>query len=710
MVFADGDSIRTVRVWARDIHKDAAAKVKFIYKTDPCDGPIPPIGGGSFSGKIPFDLRHNDPITFTFDPTPGFKEYEAYCKETIDLNVVNETRGGVLPLVYSWPTNPVPPVETYSHTVNNSPDLVKVTVSDGCNNQTDATVKIVNKPIQLQTIPTLSFCAPGMSQEVEAHWMPANDFPGYDFVSNLCNWNNITDTPPTLLGTGNPFTIVYDNDYVEQIWQAKYNVTDVCGNNASGTFNVDQTGKLDIGDDKYICEGESVELITFTPSLNDDPMNYVWYKETVSPPNKIGNGPSITVIPGDTTQYILYILDKCNEVQYDSLIVFVDHFLPEITISPASAEVCPGEVVTFTANDANVWEWTPGGETTQSITRTETVPGVYTYTLTASSDYCIDKQVSASYEVFPQPSPAFSFMPDEEACTGEDIQFTYGDDAVGKEFDWDFGDGGTSTIPNPVHAYVNPNTYTVYLHVQQYICDDDTSMTVLVNPLPAPDFTADVFEGCLPVDVQFTDKSQDVFPGAIYEWNLGDGTSSGVQNPAHTYNTAGLFSVSLKISNTERCFASISKPNLIQANPNPIADFEADPWITTMDRPDIDFSNLSIADSAWYDFLWDFGDGSTSGDENPSHTYTDAGDYYISLRVETINGCWDTTLEMVALTEEVKLFIPNAFTPNGDGVNDVFEIKGTPIMDFNLYIYDRWGGELWSTHDFGTQWDGNDRS
>jgi len=129
-----------------------------------------------------------------------------------------------------------------------------------------------------------------------------------------------------------------------------------------------------------------------------------------------------------------------------------------------------------------------------------------------------------------------------------------------------------------------------------------------------------------------------------------------------------------------------------------------------MDSPDIDFDNLSIADSAWYDFQWDFGDGETSGEENPSHTYTASGDYYISLRVETINGCWDTTLAMVALTEEVKLFIPNAFTPNGDGINDVFQIKGTPITDFNLYIYDRWGGKIWSTHNYETQWDGTDES
>ena len=72
-----------------------------------------------------------------------------------------------------------------------------------------------------------------------------------------------------------------------------------------------------------------------------------------------------------------------------------------------------------------------------------------------------------------------------------------------------------------------------------------------------------------------------------------------------------------------------------------------------------------------------------------------------------MNGCLGDTTLYVALTEEVRLFIPNAFTPNGDGLNDVFEIKGTPVADFNLYIFDRWGGQIFSTHNYEEKWDGN---
>jgi len=706
VTFQKGDSVKTIRLSAVNVINDIS-NVKFSYPLDPCEKPKPPFGGGSFSGKVEFELIDNEPFSFTQDP----KMYSAYCKETIQLTVTDITNGGVDPLIYVWPTNPTPPVDVYDYTVNASPDYVNVTVKDLCDNEATAQIQINNKPIHLNDIPTISFCKPGMEQLVEVKADPDfNDFPGYGF-SNV-EWLSLAYSPPTLLGSGNPFLITYDNNFVEMLYQIKYNVTDVCGAKTTDTLTVDQTGKLDVGNNQYICLGESIDLVNYTPVYDNDPDNYTWSKRLISSSTIqfLGHGNSVSDTPTDTTVYYLEIYDKCEENQIDSLTVFVDHFMPQIVVSPSSKEVCPGESVTFTANDANTWEWTPGGATTQSITVTEFDPGVYTYTVTASSDYCLDKQATDSFEVFPQPAAVFSFDPADEACTGEDIQFTYDDDPAGKEFSWDFDDGAVSSLPNPVHAYANEGTYNVYLHVQQYICEDETTFPVVVNPLPSPEFSVDLNEGCLPVAVQFTDNSQDIFPGATYEWTFGDGNQSDLQNPSHVYDQAGLYSVGLSIYNTARCFASISKPKLIQVNPNPLADFEADPWITTMDDPEISFYNISDSDSTLIDFEWEFGDGSSSGDENPLHTYDQAGDYEILMRVETVNGCWDTIIGKVAITEFVKLYIPSAFTPNGDGLNDYFQIKGTPVTDWNLYIYDRWGGIIWSTHNFETLWGGTDYS
>lgn len=692
VVFADGVTVKTLRLSAVNINADVAT-VKFNYSTDPCDYPRPPFGNTGYSGDIIFGMINNEPISFTQDP----KVYNAYCMETIQLNITDVTTGGVDPLIYVWPGNPFPPVETYTHTVVANPDFVPVKVMDLCGNEKNTQVQINNKPVQLDQLPPISFCQPGQTTSVEAI-VSVPDYPGYTFT---VEWTKVYGANTTFLGTGNPFTIIYDNAIGEDQWTCIYKITDVCGGEAEGSFIVDQTGKLDLGPDKNICKGESRLLQTFTPAKT-----YKWYV-LGNPSNVLSNTSSVTVTPLVTTTYVLEIIDECDLFQIDEIIVNVDQFEPQITITPSSAEVCPDEPVTFTANDANSWLWTPGNQTTQSITVSESLPGIYTYTLTASSTYCIDKQTSASFEVFPLPSAVFSFDPSNDACTGEEIQFTYGADPNGKQFQWDFGDGATSTLPNPVHSYTNEGNYTVSLNVDQYICSDASTMNVLVNPLPTASFTASNTEGCLPVEVQFSNSSQDITPSSTYEWTFGDGSSSNLQNPSHEYTTAGLYTVSLKVTNTARCFASIVQPNLVQVNPNPVAGFEADPWITTLDTPDIEFFNQSVSDSTLQYFEWDFGDGTTSTDENPVHTYLVAGEYEISFRVETINTCWDTVFGKVAVTEEVKLFIPNAFTPNGDGTNDVFEIKGTPISNFNLYIYDRWGGQIWSTHNFETRWDGS---
>jgi len=337
---------------------------------------------------------------------------------------------------------------------------------------------------------------------------------------------------------------------------------------------------------------------------------------------------------------------------------------------------------------------------------------VYTYTLTASSDYCIDKQIDASFEVFHQPTALFAFDPPANACTGETIQFTYGIDPNNvDQFQWDFGDGITSTLQNPTHVYNVSNIYTVKLHVQEYICEHDSSMSIVVDPLPSPDFVFDVDDGCVPLTVNFSDASQDLVPGATFFWEFGDGNTSLEKNPQNEYIAAGTYGVALTVSNTARCLATTSKPNIIQVNPNPTALFEADPWLTTMDAPEIQFWNLSESDSVIILYDWTFGGEGTSIEENPTHTFTKPGDSIpVIFIVETANGCLDTIFGKVGVTEFVRLFIPNAFTPNGDGVDDKFEIKGTPVTDWNLYIYDRWGAQIWSTHNFETQWDGTDRS
>jgi gliding motility-associated-like protein len=697
ILFLTGETEKKIIITAINLTTDAQ-NVALSYPENPCDFPGP--FGGGFSGRIPFNLRQNIPISFTKDP----KIYEAFCKETIDLTITDITQNGVEPLAYLW-NGGFQSHDTISYQVQNNPDMVTIVVNDGCGNESNVEIQIDNKSIDLVDTSYAFLCGPGQDTDIEVPVI----FPDYsDYSITHVRWYKISPFQELGEADSDIINVVYDDVVGADIWYCGYEVTDICGGTQIGVIEVNQS-KLTLGDDVNICNGESIELIAYAEA-----QSFMWI-DTINPLVTLSDTNFVVVSPSLTTVYALSILDNCNETQTAYITVFVDQFVPQITISPSSAEICPGDPITLEANDAVSYHWSPGDETTKSITLNPTIPDEYQYTLTASSEYCIDKVVSASFKVFPTPVAEFTFNPFDDACTGESISFFYSEVGSNETFVWDFDDGSpTSTLENPTHTYTTAGTYFVKLHVNKDICDNDTLMQLIINPLPGPQFDYDQqpANGCLPVEVDFYDNSTDVSSTASYEWTFGDGESNTDNgNTSHTYTDPGLYTVSLQINNTQRCSQSITRSDIIQANPNPVAGFEPDPPISTMDTPIIDFINLTVSDSAIDIYEWNFGDNTPLiYDENPSHTYAQAGGYDVILYVTTINGCIDSIGGKVALTEEVKLFIPNAFTPNGDGVNDVFEIKGTPVADFNLYIYSRWGQVIWSTHTFTNFWDGTDKN
>lgn len=693
--FFDGDSVKVIRLAAVNLDSDIP-NTEFRYPLNPCDL-TNPFGGG-FSGSINFNLRNNEPFSFSANP----KNYAAYCKETLELTITDVTMGGVSPIFYYWDGDVVSK-ENIFYQVQASPDYVPILVKDYCDNEANPLVQINNKPIVLEPIADAFLCGPGQSQNVNVE----ATMPDYsDYTLDHVRWYKVnTPLPNDPLGEadGHLITVVYDDAVGADIWTCGFEITDCCGGTITGSFIVNQS-ELSLGADQNICRGESKELIA-----NAQAQTYAWYAVN-NPGNILSTTNSVVVTPNITTEYALKILDLCDQEQIATITVIVDTFLPEIEIEPSTAEICAGETITLTANTALEYHWEPGGATSQILTLNPTVPDTYTYTLTASSAYCLNKEISATFTVYEIPSPEFSFTPNAEICTGEVISFLYGDDPAGKTFEWDFDDNATSQQTNPTYTYDNPGSYQVSLKVDQYICSDDTSIVINIDPLPAPDFIADVDSACLPVEVFFTNLSTDVANGAQYLWSFGDGNESqAAGSTSHEYTSAGIYTVSLTIHNTDRCAATTTIPNMIQVNANPKAAFEADPWISTLDAPDIFFQDSTISDDPIGDYLWDFGDGSTSTDKNPTHTYSQPGEFEVFLITKTIHGCADTTFATVVITLEIKLYFPNAFTPNNDGLNDVFEIKGTPITDYHIYIYDRTGTQVWSAHDFETQWDGKDQ-
>jgi gliding motility-associated-like protein len=136
---------------------------------------------------------------------------------------------------------------------------------------------------------------------------------------------------------------------------------------------------------------------------------------------------------------------------------------------------------------------------------------------------------------------------------------------------------------------------------------------------------------------------------------------------------------------------------------NPHAIFSITPESTNVLRSTISITDASISTTSW---LWDFGDRNTSPSPNPQeHTYADTGTYKIRLIV-TNSLCKDSTSEIVRITLPTTLYVPNTFSPNGDGVNDVFKAEGDGITKFEMMVYDRWGQMVFYSTDINKGWDG----
>jgi gliding motility-associated-like protein len=241
-------------------------------------------------------------------------------------------------------------------------------------------------------------------------------------------------------------------------------------------------------------------------------------------------------------------------------------------------------------------------------------------------------------------------------------------------------------------------------------CTATATTNVVVNPVPVAALSGDILSGCAPVCVNFSDVSTIASPGVITSWSWDFGDSSPLstsQNPNHCYSTPGVYTVVLTITTADGCTSTITMNNYINVFVNPVAAFGASPQPTTMLDPQVFFTDSSTNATSWN---WSFGDllNSTSTLQNPSFTYADPTCYQVVLTVSTVNGCTDTATTQVCIGPEATIYIPNAFTPNGDGVNDVFNVVGLGLEpdQFEMWIFDRWGNMIFYTDDLNKGWDG----
>jgi len=404
-----------------------------------------------------------------------------------------------------------------------------------------------------------------------------------------------------------------------------------------------------------------------------------------------------------------------------------------------ASNTCEGLPVQFTdqsvpggglLNDYIVqWEWFWGDSLAgpRVVTNNGTVfhtfqliPGQYTWDvrLRVTTNYGCIHEITKQVTLKASPVAFFEVQPLSPQCmTPQSVQFedrTVPTVSTGPitNWLWDFADGGTSTLQNPSHVFLNAGTYSVSITVTTANgCSDTWVATppITIYQLPVADFhTTSSTTTCEGTPVQFIDDSQ---PNALsiinYAWTFGDGGSSGLKNPLHTYSTYGIFQVNLVITNSNGCIQTVTKP--VTVNPKPIPGFNftvagclSDP-VTYTDQSFIP-AGFSGYISRW---VWDFGDGTTPVTFNypnsPNTTHTFAGSaliHVVRLTVTTTNGC----------TDYIEKTVNSIPSPKANFTTSSSLCLGQ-LVQFNDLSQPNGGGSLQSWNwNFGDPLSGNDNT
>ncbi|MCW3104086.1 MAG: hypothetical protein JWO09_2526 [Bacteroidetes bacterium] len=266
------------------------------------------------------------------------------------------------------------------------------------------------------------------------------------------------------------------------------------------------------------------------------------------------------------------------------------------------------------------------------------------------------------------------------------------------------GTGITNSASGTFDPSVGPGTYTVTYGVAG-VCGDTATQNIVVRALPVPSITSDINSGCVPVCVQFSEGVSPTCSNVHYDF--GDGDTTNVSSPSHCYDSSAVYTVAITCTDIFGCVGTTIDSNMITVNPVPVANFTITPSSPVPLGTGTGFVNLSTPGTNAH---WIFGDSSGFNNSNvawsPIHYYTHPGYYCATLVVVSPAGCKDTTTECVNIYDPV-LVVPNVFTPNGDGSNDVWRVSSDGMSSFHCTIYNRWGIKIAEWDGIEQGWNGN---
>ncbi len=563
----------------------------------------------------------------------------------------------------------------------------------------------------------------------------ANPLAGF-ITADICNglqsvftdqsttyWGNVSygwdfgDNAGTSTLPSPTYTYTTPGAYTASLIITQTDGTHTCADTAFVPINIYAVPVAAFGTDAYQCLGEETNYSNQSSISSGEPLVFSW---------DLGNS-TISIDPSPAVTYSTYgtytvtliatsskgCADTIQQQQYIYAIPTAG-IVPDVTSGCEPLSVNYAGQGSVAQGNVTGYAWDFGNTSTSTQQNPATLylnAGTYNVTLVVAAgdvnQTCYD---TAQTTIDVHPLPIADFVTTDNCYTVNTVfnnQSTVASGTI-QTYEWDFGDNiGTSNLQNPNYLFGAEGVYNVDLIVTtDHNCKDTVTLPIEIFPLPNVAFGADTAAACTPVTVNFSDASN-VGNGTIVSWlwDFGDGFTSTDPNPIHGYDNTGVYTVTLQVTTNHGCTDEFVNVNFITAYPNPIAQFTASPTVTDEFSSQLGLDIVNFSQGATV-YNWNLGNDILSDEVTPRITYDSAGTYIITLYVENQFGCSDQITQEVLVNPVYTFYVPNAFTPNGDGTNDLFFGTGTNIIAYEMNIFNRWGERIFDSFDMNNKWDG----